>query len=371
MLNFDKLVKNYYATLHNIPEPAFQEFRTAEFLAAQLQSFGYDVQTSVGGTGVVGTLKSAELGPTVALRADMDCLLHQINGKDTAVHSCGHDGHCAMVLTVAKLIADNQPTSGSFKIIFQPAEETLQGAEAVYRSGIIDDVDYLLGVHLRTKAQAPMGKATAAIYFGGSSVLRAVISGKTAHGARPHLGISAIDAVGAIIYGVNAIHLDPTEAWSVKTTRISAGNSANAICDYAEMYFDLRAQKNELLQELVKKTMDTIKNSAAIVGAQAEVQVVSGVPAAIYYQPLVDVAKNCIIKELGSDQLLPDEITPGGEDFHVYASKKPELKTAYIGIGCDMLPGLHDPSMSFNQDALIDGVKILESIVRTIYKELP
>lgn len=371
MQTLEVLVKQHYQALHAMPEPAFQELKTAAYLAEKLQELGYAVQTGVGVTGVVGILDSGIPGPVIGLRADMDCLLHLIDGKETAIHSCGHDAHCAMALTVCTLIAQNKPLMGKFKIIFQPAEESLQGAVALYEAGVIDELDYLLGVHLRTKSQAALGQATAAIYFGSSSVVEAVITGKTAHGARPQLGINAIDAVGAIIYGINAIHLDPLAGWSVKSTRINAGSSANAICDHAVMTFDLRAQKNEDMQLLLSKVTATIKNAASIVGAHAEPKLISLVPGAVYYPPLVELAANCIVRELGVANLLLPEITSGGEDFHIYVHKKPELKTAYIGIGCDLLPGLHDPHMHFEQKALVTGVRILEDIVRSIYKQLP
>lgn len=372
MLELNELVKGYYKCLHNIPEPAFQEVKTAKFLAAELEKFGYAVQTGVGGTGVVGVLDSGVSGANIGIRADMDCLVHQINGVATPIHSCGHDAHCAMVLTVAAELAKQGVKTGKLKIIFQPAEETLLGAEAVYRTGAIDDLDYLLGLHLRTKAQAPMGKATAAIYFGASSIIEASIHGKTAHGARPHQGINAIDAVGAIIYAINAIHLDPLEGWSVKTTRVVAGGaSANAICANAEMAFDLRAQKNADMEKLSAKVIEAVHNGAQLLGASAKTRIVSGVPGAVYHPPLVELAERAIVAELGADNLMPPEVTSGGEDFHIYVQRKPALKTAYIGIGCDLEPGLHDPEMSFNQQALLNGVKILMRIVSGIHQTLP
>lgn len=372
MLKLKEIVKGYYTCLHSTPEPAFQEFKTAQLLVAELEKFGYAVQTGVGGTGVVGVLDSGVSGPNIGIRADMDCLMHKINGVDTPIHSCGHDAHCAIVMTVAAELAKQGVKAGKLKIIFQPAEETLLGAEAVYQAGIIDDLDYLLGLHLRTKTQAPMGKATGAIYFGASSIIEATIKGKTAHGARPHLGINAIDAVGAIIYAINAIHLDPLEGWSVKTTRVIAGGkSANAICGSAEMAFDLRAQKNADMEKLSAKVIEAIRSGAQLVGASAETRVVSGVPGAVYYRPLVELAEQAIVQELGEENLMPHEITSGGEDFHIYVDRKPELKTAYLGIGCDLTPGLHDPDMSFNQEALINGVNILIRIVSGIYQTLP
>lgn len=117
-------IKDTWAALHETPEVGFQEVKTAAFLAARLQAAGYQVQTGVGGTtGVIGTLASGGPGPVVALRADMDALAHTVDGKECAIHSCGHDAHSAMVLTVAEEAARLGLASGTLKIIFQPAEE--------------------------------------------------------------------------------------------------------------------------------------------------------------------------------------------------------------------------------------------------------
>ena len=98
-------VEELYATLHAMPELGLKEVRTAAFLAEQLRTAGYAVETGVGGTGVVGVLRGEQPGPVLALRADMDALKHLIDGKECAIHSCGHDAHSAMVLCVAEQAA--------------------------------------------------------------------------------------------------------------------------------------------------------------------------------------------------------------------------------------------------------------------------
>lgn len=369
MTGVGKDVISRFEDLHQIPEPAFHEEKTAKYIGDALLAFGYDVRTGLGGTGVVGILETGVTGPVVALRADMDCLVHTINGQEVYRHSCGHDGHSAMVLTVAeKIIREKLIEKGTFKVLFQPAEETFGGARAILKTGILDDVEYIVGMHLRTKAQAPKGKATPAIYFGASTIVEAEIEGKTAHGARPHLGISAIDAVGAIIYGINSIHLDPMASWSAKMTRVIAGGaSANAICPNASIAIDLRAQKNEDMEALILKVKEAVVKGANLVGATAEVTVGEGCPAAVYDEGLISLAKDVIVNHFGEAGLMPSEITAGGEDFQVYAYTKPNIKAIYLGLGCDLTPGLHDPNMCFDQSALQDGVDILTEMITKIF----
>ena len=104
--------------LHTIPELGFKEFKTAEYLAGELEKLGYKITRNVGGTGVIGEITGTEPGPTVMVRADMDALPFVIEGKDEVIHACGHDAHCSMVLTAASIVAD-KIKRGKLLILFQ------------------------------------------------------------------------------------------------------------------------------------------------------------------------------------------------------------------------------------------------------------
>ncbi|MFR3635838.1 MAG: amidohydrolase, partial [Sutterella sp.] len=136
-------------TLHTMPELAFQEVRTSQFVADTLEKLGYEVTRNVGNTtGVIGVVKGAEPGPTLMLRADMDALPFEIDGKPCAIHACGHDAHTAMLLAAASELKD-VVKRGTLKVLFQPAEETIEGALAMIKAGAIDDVDMIVGAHIR------------------------------------------------------------------------------------------------------------------------------------------------------------------------------------------------------------------------------
>lgn len=368
MSELSNRAKELYRTLHQMPEVGFEEVKTSAFLAEKLKAAGYEVQTGLGGgTGVVGILASGKPGPVVALRADIDALGHTIDGKDVAIHSCGHDSHASMVMTAAEEIARRGLKEGTIKIIFQPAEERLFGALKMIESGVSEDVDIMFGIHLRPIQEAKLGQATPALYHGASYIVEADIVGAPAHGARPHLGVNAIDAAAAAINAVNAIRVNPIIASSVKVTKIQGGGaSLNAIPDKAYMALDLRAQSNQVMNELIEKVTKAIEAGASTVGAKAIVKVKGGCPAAEYNDELIELAKEAISSVLGPEGLLEPIITPGGEDFHYYVQKKPSLKTAYIGLGCDLTPGLHHPEMKFNTDALVSGTKIMLYMVNKI-----
>jgi len=360
MLDMAKRVEDIYKTLHGMPEIGFSEYRTSEFMANALQKAGYEVKTGVGRTGVVGVIQGGKPGPTVALRTDMDALSHNVKGKEMCIHSCGHDSHCAMVLTAAEVLATQGVKVGTLKILCQPAEEILKGALAMIEAGAADGIDILFGIHLRPIQEARTGQATPALYHGASYIMEAAVTGLAAHGARPHLGINAADAAVAVVQAVNAIRLNPVIPWSVKTTRLHAGSSIlNVIPDRAELAFDLRAQNNQSVEELIERVKQAVARGAATVGAKAEVTIKGGVPGAEYDPFLVDIARQAITSVLGPEGLLDPIVTPGGEDYHYFTKNVPGLRAAYIGLSCDAEPGLHHPDMHFNLAALSKGVAIL------------
>ena len=352
-----------YDKLHAMPEIGFQEFKTSAYLADELEKMGYSVKRNVGKTGVVGTYSTGKPGPTMGIRADMDALAHVIDGKVCYVHSCGHAAHSAMVLAAAAELIGTVK-SGTLKIIFQPAEELLKGALAMIEDGLLDDLDIVLGVHVRPIQDAKMGQASPGVYHAASSVVDVEIHGMTAHGARPHLGVNVIDASALAILAVNSIRTNPIIACSAKVTNITAGGAAsNAIPDKATLVLDVRAQENAAMKDLLEKIHIAINSAVAAVGATATITVRGGVPAAELDEALTDEMAEVIKEVMGEEALIPRLQNPGGEDFHFFAVKKPSLKSAYFGLGCDLKPGLHNPTMSFNKEALKDGVKLLSAMV--------
>ena len=357
-------VLDTYHVLHAMPEVGFQEHKTAAYLADELKAAGFSVKTGLGGTGIVGSLDSGKPGPVVMLRADMDALSHTVNGVEKIVHSCGHDAHSAMVLTAAKILIKAGIPCGQLKILFQPAEEKLTGALSVIEAGALDGVDIIFGLHLRPIQEARTGQATPALQHGASYIVEATIEGLTAHGARPHLGVNAIDAATAVVNAVNAIRINPVVPCTVKTTKLQAGGATlNAIPDLAEMAFDLRAQQNDIMDELIGKVSQAVENAAASVGAKGTVKVKGGCPAAEYNDDMITIAREAIQSVLGAEGVLDPIVSPGGEDFHFFVKKYPHIKAGYIGLGCDLKPGLHHPGMSFDLSALPNGVKILVEMV--------
>jgi amidohydrolase len=349
--------------LHQNPEISWEEFKTTEFLKQQLHKEGYRVHTFTDCTGVVGEIGEGEC--TVGLRADMDALWQEVNGKWQANHACGHDAHMTMVLGVVKLLNRiGYKPPGKLKILFQPAEEKGTGALKMLEKGVVDDMNYLYGVHLRPIQELESGFASPAIYHGAAQFIEGEIKGVAAHAARPHLGVNVIEVGSALVQELSKIHVDPQVPASIKMTKFHAGEkSGNVIPDRAEFTLDLRAQTNQVMEQLLESLHNVVKGIALIYGADIQLQSGVYIAAAEVNPEAKRIMEQAIVATLGKQKCTPPIITSGGEDFHFYSLMKPSLKTTMLGLGCDLKPGLHHPQMTFRREDLLVGIEILARAV--------
>ena len=354
-------VVDVYNDLHQIPELGFQEFKTSAYIAEKLKQMGYEVTTGVGKTGVVAVEKGAEAGPCLMIRADMDALPFKINGEDKVIHACGHDSHSAMLLAIASRL-QGKIKRGTLKLLFQPAEETLKGALEVINDGVLDDVDIALGLHVRPAGDIPDGTIAAALMHSASIFVRIDVEGLSAHASRPHLGVNCAEMLAAIVQNAGLLKFAPTLTWSMKCTKIEVGGAAvNVIPDKGYCMYDVRAQTNPLMKDMLEKLERSAQNTAASFGGKAKMTLLGDViPACEYDDDLVKEVSDCIVETLGADKLRATSIG-GGEDFHFFKVKKPSLRVAYIGVGAGATPGLHHPDMKLNPESLINGVKVMEA----------
>lgn len=352
--------------LHKIPELAMQEFKTAEYVANKLKELGIETQTGIGGTtGVMGVIKGTEAGPVVMLRADMDALPFTIDGKECAIHACGHDSHTAMVLAAASRL-QGKIKKGTLKLLFQPAEESIIGALAMIKAGVVDDVDYALGAHIRPVQDVPAGKICPAVNHTASNTLRVVIEGRSAHAARPHLGVNAIDVACAVVQGTQALWFNPTSIWSMKATQLHADQGAtNSIPEKAVITFDCRAQTNPLMKDFRERFEKLVHSTAEAYGATATIEELGACPAAEYDDDFKQMVIESVVRTHGEQALAP-ACGGGGEDFHYYKMHKPEMKSAYFGLGVGATPGLHAATMHFDPQYLPMGVDVMVDVIERL-----
>jgi len=254
-------------------------------------------------------------------------------------------------------------------LIFQPSEEQEEtsGARAMIADGVLNDMNMCVGIHLRPIQEATYGQAISALSHGALSTVTAQIKGLAAHGGRPHQGRNTVDAIAAVVNAINAIWSNPMVPSSIKVTAVKAGGANySSIPETGELGIDIRASTNELMEELLQKVHHAIVSGASTICCEADIREIPGLPAAVFDDELIKIAESSIREVLGTKGLLGEKATTGAEDFHEFVKAKPELKTTYIGLGCDLKPGLHHPEMSFKKEALLHGVSILTNIVHKI-----
>ncbi|MGE7766304.1 M20 peptidase aminoacylase family protein [Peribacillus sp. NPDC096540] len=354
---------------HTHPETSWNEVNTTAFISNVLKENQCSVKTFKDCTGVIGEIGDGSF--TVGLRSDIDALWQEVQGSFQANHSCGHDGHMTLALGVFLVLKEmNFQPNGKLKFIFQPAEEKGTGALKMIDEKVMDDVDFLYGVHLRPSEEVKDGQAAPAIVHGAAQFIKGEIVGTDAHGARPHQGQNAIEIGAAFVTLLNNIHLNPSIPYSAKMTQFCAGGeSSNIIPGKATFSLDLRAQDNEVMKDLTKRVEKVAEALAVANGVEINLESGANVAAAIVNNQAQDIMAEAIADTLGKENLVAPVITTGGEDFHFYTLKKPEIKATMLGLGCDLTPGLHHPNMTFNKEALLSGIEILtKAIILTFEK---
>ncbi|WP_235801769.1 M20 peptidase aminoacylase family protein [Ureibacillus manganicus] len=363
-------VERVFQHLHANPEISWKEVKTTQYLKEKLENYGFEVQTFDDITGLVVTYGSGDL--CIGLRGDIDALWQEVDGVFQANHSCGHDAHATMAF--GALIALKKlgiPNYVKLKVFFQPAEEVGKGALAFIDKGLLDDIDYLYGVHLRSIQEMGDGYAAPAIMHGSAKVLKGSIRGNDAHGSRPNQGQNAIEVMSLLVHAIQSIKLDPLTPHSAKVTMFKAGGeSANIIPGNGIFSIDLRAQTNELMDTLLEQVTNSIDYVAKFLNVEITFDITSEIAAAKVDEKAVNLMAQAISDTVGEEFLIPAIVSPGGEDFHYYTLKRPSVKATMLGLGCDLAPGLHHPKMKFNHDRIITGVEILARTVIRTYESL-
>lgn len=352
-------VMEVYQHIHANPEISWQEQQTTKYIEQQFIALGLAPQLLTP-TGLyvdigVGT-------PQVGIRVDLDALWQEVDGVFQANHSCGHDGHIAMGIGAAMYV-QQQNLQQAIRIIFQPAEEKAQGAKAVVAQGVIDHLQFLFGIHVRPIKELPDGQHAPAIYHGAAKLIQGTITGIETHGARPELGINAIEVGAAIIEGLQKIWADPNVSSSIKVTQFQGGGSStNIIPGQATFSIDARAQTNEVMEQLMEGLTRVLRGVEALYQAKIVTNVSAEIVAAQVDELATQLLTTAIHTIVGQENCAPSIVSPGGEDFHFYTYERPSLKATMLGLGCAVTPGLHHPNMTFNTERLHEGAQILAEV---------
>jgi len=401
---------------HKHAEAAWTEFRTAAYVAKTLSELGYQVQTGAdthdesammgvpakaelekqmqraldqgadkewtakmagGKTGVVGTMKFTRPGPVVALRFDMDAndLLEAAEEKHRpakegfasvnkgAMHACGHDGHTAVGLAVAEVLAGLKgELAGTIKLIFQPAEEGVRGAKAMMSKGVVDDVRYILGMHLGVNLRKLGQVACKTVGFLATTKVDAVFTGTPAHaGAAPETGKNAILAACTATLNLHAISRHSQGASRINVGVIQGGSGRNVIPANAVIKVETRGATSDINEYVYAESIRIIEAAAAMQGCGVKMELMGGAAGCDNDPELVARISKVAERQKLLPEILPSGNIGGSEDCTYFMEKvqKNGGQAAYVMVGTELAAGHHDSFFDFNEAALVPAIALL------------
>jgi hippurate hydrolase len=355
--------------LHAQPEIAFEERRTAQFVAERLEEFGLAVTRGLAGTGVVATLHGDEpAGRAIALRADLDALA--LNEENTfphrsreagRMHACGHDGHVAMLLGAARHLAQAPRFRGTVHFVFQPAEENEGGGRAMVDDGLFDrfPVEAVFGLHNWPGLPAGTFAVHDDAVMAAFDTFEVTVRGRGSHGAMPHLGVDPVVTAAQMVLAFQTIvsrSVSPLDAAVVSVTDVRGGETWNVIPAEVRLRGTTRSFRPDVRDALEAGVGRVAEGVAAAAGASAEVRYERRYPATVNTKPEAEAAARAAASIVGADRVLRN-LPPSmaAEDFAFLLQARPGCY-AWIGNGpAGSGGGLHGPRYDFNDEILLLG----------------
>ncbi len=366
--------------LHRRPELSGAEQATRETLVAELKTLGFEPEIFEGNAGVSVLWPGERNDACLLLRADMDALpLKEESGvpwaseNDGVMHACGHDGHMAVLLGVARWLAEEKKTwPKAIRLLFQPAEETGRGAPEMIASGLLEKPRVEAAFALHGWPELPVGT----LAVPDRAVMAAVdnftmtVKGKGGHGAMPHLARDPVPAAAALILSAQTLvsrRAGPLDPVVLTFGHISAGKAHNVIPETCVLRGTLRTLDPSLRKELTAALERLAQGTADAHGVQASIEWIEACPATINHPGMAALAREGIAAALGADVLRDRAPSMGGEDFSYFLEKVPG---AYFWLGLGMDRGsLHNPRFDFNDEAIAAGISAFAGIVERYFRE--
>lgn len=362
--------------LHRMPELGYEEYRTAERIAAELERLGIKYDQGIGGTGIVARITKGNSSRAIAFRADMDALpiiensgVEYRSENEGKMHACGHDGHTVMLLLAAKYINESLDFDGTVYLIFQPAEEGGAGAKAMIDDGLFKrfGFDRIYGIHNRPSE--PLGK----FLIKSGPVMTSVdtwkikITGRSGHSSQPHRSINPIVVASHIVLAIkeiSSLDIDPSQAHVVSVASIESGIAFNIVPDTCTIEGSIRAF-DESVQERIEKRIRTIADGiAASFGATATTEYRRNYPPTI--NTITEAPLSAAKRVVGRENIVTDfPSSMGSEDFSFFLREK---EGCYVWLGtqtnpeADVIP-LHSSRYDFNDEAIGIGAEYWMELV--------
>jgi amidohydrolase len=372
---------------HRHPEGGFQETRTADRIVEWLQASGpYQMRTGVARTGVIADLEGRDpSGPCVLLRTDMDALkLNEANEtldyRSTHpgfMHACGHDGHMAILLGVARVLARHRDTMrGRVRLIFQPAEEGPGGAEPMIAEGALENPRPDAAFALHVWSQLPIGYAglRAGPMMAYTDEIAIRVRGRGGHGAHPNEGIDAIVAAAQLIVALQTVvsrSVDPTQSAALSVGKISGGTVMNALAEEVKLEGTQRAFLPEVRDLCTRRVREIAAGIDTAMGSRTEVEYFARYPALVNHPGMTDLARGVVESVLGEERIR-EMVSLGGEDMAFFLQEVPGclffLGAGNAAKGCTAPH--HNARFNIDEDVLPLGAEILLQLTERFFGTL-
>jgi amidohydrolase len=364
---------------HAHPELGFREIRTSGIISKELNQLGLEVHTGIAETGVVALLESKKPGPIVLIRADMDALpiVEETNAEYSSLnpgvmHACGHDGHSAILLTVAKILhAHQNELRGTVKFVFQPAEEGLGGAERMIVDGVLKDPtpDLTLALHLWNEKPLGWIGVSQGASMAGAEIFKIKIRGKGGHGAAPHLASDPILASAHIIAALQSItsrNIAPLESAVVSVCNIHGGEAFNVIPQEVQLAGTIRTFDLEVREKVLERFDVIVYGLSETMGCKAEIEINRLTPATIN-DPNIAARIQKVAQGLYPNATVDasNYTTMGSEDMSFLMEKIPGC---FFFIGSSnaekqLDASHHHPRFDFDEQALHQAAALMSAAV--------
>lgn len=366
VLNLKTQMKKDKEYLWNNPEKGLCEFKTSSYIKSRLEEIGYqDINTNIYQTGIIATLKGKEKGPCILFRSDMDAVVMDEKGRTK--HTCGHDAHMTILLSLAKILMDNkEKIKGTVKLLFEPDEEGNAGAKFMVENGALENpkVDKAFAIHVWSEFKEDEIAIKEGTVMASSDPYDIVVYGKGGHAAMPEKCIDTIyiaNKIGIALKEMARIDVETEEKAIIGATAISGGKTNNVIPDVVHMKGICRTNNNEVRKEMKKKIVETVEGIAKSMGGRAEVKFLVEYPVTVNSgKEAEDVEK--IAKKVVNN-VVTNYQTTTSEDFSYYLEKVPGCMI-FVGCRKDEFYPQHNENFTVGENPILIGTEVFFEIAK-------
>lgn len=380
-MNTEELIERWYPdfvsirrNLHQHPELGTNEIETGNIICGYLDSFGISYQYPVAGTGIVAVISGSGEGNTVALRADIDALpLTENSGAPYAslnpgvMHACGHDAHTTIALCTARILQETRAQwGGCIKVFFQPAEETVGGADRMVKAGCMEHphVDYVTGLHVMPYYDAGHIEVKYGKLNASSDEVHITVNGRGCHGAYPEAGTDAVVIAASLITSLQTLvsrNISPLDNAVLTLGKIEGGTAGNIVAEKVTMTGTLRTTDPETRKEAIETIKRQTKCICEAFQGSGEAVIIPGYRALINTREITDLLIETATPLLGADHIHWKEFPSlGVEDFSFFLEKAPGV---FYHLGCGnkekgITAPIHNSAFDIDEECLKTGVRL-------------